>query len=66
MIPFIDLKGQYAKIEENVDKAIKKVLMHGQYILGPEVAELENSLLNLPEQNIVLPAPAELTLSSWQ
>ena len=44
MIPFIDLKGQYAKIEENVDKAIKKVLMHGQYILGPEVAELEKQL----------------------
>ena len=44
MIPFIDLKGQYAKIEENVDKAIKKVLMHGQYILGPEVAELEKKL----------------------
>lgn len=44
MLPFIDLKSQYAKIEENVDKAIKKVLMHGQYILGPEVAELEKKL----------------------
>ena len=44
MIPFIDLKGQYKRIEENVDNAIKKVLMHGQYILGPEVAELEKTL----------------------
>ena len=44
MIPFIDLKKQYSRIEKDVDQAIKKVLMHGQYILGPEVAELEKKL----------------------
>ena len=43
MIPFIDLKKQYRRIEDQVDSAIKKVLEHGQYILGPEVAELEKS-----------------------
>ena len=44
MIPFIDLKGQYARIEKDVDKAVKNVLMHGQFILGPEVALLEKKL----------------------
>jgi len=44
MIPFIDLKTQYRRIENRVDGAIKQVLEHGQYILGPEVAELEKQL----------------------
>ena len=47
MIPFIDLKKQYRRIESQVDKAIKNVLEHGQYILGPEVAELEKQLAEL-------------------
>lgn len=41
---FIDLKKQYTLIEDQVLAAIKKVLDHGQYILGPEVAELERTL----------------------
>lgn len=41
---FIDLKKQYSLIEDQVLKGIKKVLDHGQYILGPEVAELEKQL----------------------
>lgn len=44
MIPFIDLNKQYKKIESNVDAAIKRVLEHGKYILGPEVKELEGQL----------------------
>lgn len=44
MIPFIDLNKQYKKIEPNVDAAIKRVLEHGKYILGPEVKELEGQL----------------------
>ena len=47
MIPFIDLKKQYRRIENQVDSAIKKVLEHGQYILGPEVTELEKQLSEL-------------------
>ena len=47
MIPFIDLKKQYRRIEDGVDKAIKQVLEHGQYILGPEVSELEKQLAEL-------------------
>jgi UDP-2-acetamido-2-deoxy-ribo-hexuluronate aminotransferase len=44
MIPFIDLKTQYKRIENDVDAAIKRVLEHGRYILGPEVGELECQL----------------------
>ena len=44
MIPFIDLKSQQEKIRSKIDKRIKTVLDHGQYILGPEVKELEKKL----------------------
>lgn len=44
MIEFIDLKAQQARIKEQIDAGIQKVLAHGQYILGPEVAELEEKL----------------------
>ena len=44
MIPFIDLKTQQQKIRSKIDERIKKVLDHGQYILGPEVKELEKQL----------------------
>lgn len=41
---FIDLKTQYQKIKKEIDAGIQRVLDHGQYILGPEVAELEEKL----------------------
>ena len=41
---FIDLKSQYKEIEADINARIKKVLEHGQYILGPEVKELEDRL----------------------
>jgi UDP-2-acetamido-2-deoxy-ribo-hexuluronate aminotransferase len=41
---FIDLKAQYARIETQVRARIDGVLSHGQFILGPEVAELEGRL----------------------
>lgn len=44
MIEFIDLKAQQALIKEKVDAGIQRVLEHGQYILGPEVSELEEKL----------------------
>ena len=44
MIEFIDLKAQQARIKVQLDTAIARVLQHGQYILGPEVAELEEKL----------------------
>jgi UDP-2-acetamido-2-deoxy-ribo-hexuluronate aminotransferase len=41
---FIDLKTQYAEMREIIDARIQMVLDHGQYILGPEVRELEDRL----------------------
>lgn len=41
---FIDLKAQYSLIENDILKGIKKVLDHGQYIMGPEINELEKQL----------------------
>ena len=41
---FIDLAAQQARIKEKIDANIQKVLAHGQYILGPEVTELEEKL----------------------
>lgn len=44
MIPFIDLKAQQDRIREDLNRRIQKVLAHGQYIMGPEVKELEEKL----------------------
>jgi UDP-2-acetamido-2-deoxy-ribo-hexuluronate aminotransferase len=41
---FIDLKSQYQRLKLEIDSRIQDVLDHGQYILGPEVAELEERL----------------------
>ena len=41
---FIDLKTQYQRLKADIDAGIARVLAHGQYILGPEVAELEEKL----------------------
>jgi UDP-2-acetamido-2-deoxy-ribo-hexuluronate aminotransferase len=41
---FIDLKTQQAKIREDIEANIRKVLDHGQYIMGPEVLRLEERL----------------------
>lgn len=41
---FIDLKTQYHRLKAEIDAGIQRVLDHGQYILGPEVAELEEKL----------------------
>lgn len=41
---FIDLKTQYKRLKAEIDAGIQRVLEHGQYILGPEVAELEEKL----------------------
>lgn len=41
---FIDLKAQYQDSRESINARIQAVLDHGQYIMGPEVAELEQRL----------------------
>lgn len=41
---FIDLKTQQQKIRNSIDARITSVLDHGQYIMGPEILELEKVL----------------------
>ena len=41
---FIDLKSQYQALRLDLDARIHRVLDHGHYIMGPEVAELEQRL----------------------
>lgn len=41
MIPLLDLRGQYAALKPEIDRAVLGVLASGQYINGPNVRELE-------------------------
>ncbi len=43
-IPFIDLKAQYQALRDPIQQRIQNVLEHGQFIMGPEVGELEQKL----------------------
>lgn len=43
---FVDLKSQYQRLKLQIDAGIQRVLDHGQYILGPEVAQLEEKLID--------------------
>lgn len=41
---FVDLKTQYQRVREQIDSGIQNVLGHGQFVMGPEVAQLEQRL----------------------
>ena len=43
-IAFIDLQAQRQRLGDRIDKAIGRVLAHGRFIMGPEVAQLEERL----------------------
>lgn len=43
-VRFIDLQAQYQQSKALVNQRIQRVLEHGQYIMGPEVLELEKRL----------------------
>lgn len=43
-IPFLDLKAQQARIAADLRRRLDAVLEHCQFILGPEVGELEDAL----------------------
>ncbi len=43
---FTDLKAQYAALKTSIDTRIQRVLDHGQYIMGPEVKEMESALVD--------------------
>ena len=44
MIPVIDLATQQERVRDKIEAGIARVLVHGKYILGPEVTELEERL----------------------
>ena len=46
-IQFVDLKQQYRALKGSIDARIQTVLDHGQFIMGPEVKELEGRLAAL-------------------
>ena len=41
---FCDLKSQYLLLKREINASMQRVLDHGQFILGPEVFELEEKL----------------------
>jgi len=43
-IPFIDVAAQRQRLGRKIDEAIARVLGHCQFIMGPEVRELETAL----------------------
>nr|MCH9744824.1 aminotransferase class I/II-fold pyridoxal phosphate-dependent enzyme [Gammaproteobacteria bacterium] len=43
---FIDLGAQYEILKDPIKQATERVMSHGQFILGPEVQELEQKLAN--------------------
>lgn len=43
-VPFIDLQAQRGRISAQIDEAIARVLDHGAFVMGPEVAEVEAAL----------------------
>lgn len=46
-VPLLDLKRQYDYLKPEMDEAAIKVLTHGKFILGPEVAQLEERVAAL-------------------
>ncbi|MBU1003691.1 MAG: DegT/DnrJ/EryC1/StrS family aminotransferase [Proteobacteria bacterium] len=43
-MPFIDLKAQFRELETDIRARMDAVLAHGQYVMGPEIKELEEKL----------------------
>src|SRR5262245_12164149 len=43
-VPWLDLKRQYATIQDEVAKAMARVLETQQFILGPRVSEFEEAV----------------------
>lgn len=41
---FIDLKTQYETYKDEIDRRMREVVDHGQFIMGPEIDELESIL----------------------
>jgi dTDP-4-amino-4,6-dideoxygalactose transaminase len=53
-IQFLDLPAQQAMIKDDIKSRLDAVLAHGQYILGPEVTELEQRLSQITKAKHVI------------
>ena len=53
-VPLLDLSRQYSYLKPELDEAVIRVLTHGKFILGPEVAELEKKIASLCEVDYAL------------
>jgi dTDP-4-amino-4,6-dideoxygalactose transaminase len=53
-IPFIDLLAQRRRLGERIDKAVMAAVNAGQWIMGPQVAELERRLAAFGESRFAL------------
>ncbi len=65
-VPYVDLPAQHAPLEEELLEAVRRVLRHGGFILGPEVRELEEKLaerLGVPRVVTVANGTDALTLA---
>ena len=64
-VPFLDLPAQQARIKDDLRRRLDAVLAHCQFILGPEVAELEQELARFCGANIAYPSvPAPMRCRS--
>ena len=59
---FIDLTTRNKLIGDKINTRIQKVMEHGQYILGPEVQELEKTWQSTQVQSIALAFQVEQIL----
>lgn len=53
-VEFIDLEAQQKLIRLKIEKAIQRVLDHGQYIMGPEIKDLEVQLCKFTQSKHAL------------
>jgi UDP-2-acetamido-2-deoxy-ribo-hexuluronate aminotransferase len=60
---FIDLKTQQSRIKETLNNNIQNVLAHGNYIMGPEIKQLEAKLAAYTKTNMPSVAHRERMLS---
>jgi UDP-2-acetamido-2-deoxy-ribo-hexuluronate aminotransferase len=44
---FIDLKTQYETYKDEIDRRMREVVDHGQFIMGPEVMRWRRSWPNM-------------------
>lgn len=45
-VPLLDLKGQYQTIKKEIDEAVQKVIDSQYFIMGPDIAKLEEEICN--------------------